>query len=244
MVGFPVVEYWMDIGQQKTTRRPRKTSRLGNRAMNWKGRNVFVTGADGFIGSHLAERLVELGADVRALCSTTPWAARLAGRLAAASESGDRARRHSRCPLRGARRGRRGHRFPSRSAHRHSLSYRPRSRFVDTNVEGTLNVLEGARRAGSAGWCTPRRARSTARVRRPHRETHPLQGQSPYSARKSPRTNSRGLPLSLGARGDAAPFQHVWPAPVHPRGPSLRSSSSASREKRSAAGPPGTQRAT
>jgi nucleoside-diphosphate-sugar epimerase len=31
-----------------------------------RGRKVFVTGADGFIGSHLTERLVELGADVRA----------------------------------------------------------------------------------------------------------------------------------------------------------------------------------
>jgi len=34
--------------------------------VNWKGRKILVTGADGFIGSHLAERLVVLGADVRA----------------------------------------------------------------------------------------------------------------------------------------------------------------------------------
>ena len=36
--------------------------------MNWTGTRVLVTGADGFIGSHLTERLVGLGADVRAFC--------------------------------------------------------------------------------------------------------------------------------------------------------------------------------
>lgn len=35
--------------------------------MNWQGQTVLVTGAGGFIGSHLVERLVELGAQVRAL---------------------------------------------------------------------------------------------------------------------------------------------------------------------------------
>ena len=43
---------------------------------DWSGRTVFVTGADGFIGSHLAERLVELGATTRALVlynSTQSW---------------------------------------------------------------------------------------------------------------------------------------------------------------------------
>jgi nucleoside-diphosphate-sugar epimerase len=35
--------------------------------MNWQRKSVLVTGAGGFIGSHLVERLVELGARVRAL---------------------------------------------------------------------------------------------------------------------------------------------------------------------------------
>ena len=44
--------------------------------MNWTGKKVLVTGAGGFIGSHLTERLVELGADVSALVrytSTGTW---------------------------------------------------------------------------------------------------------------------------------------------------------------------------
>ena len=38
-----------------------------------EGKRVFVTGADGFIGSHLTERLVELGANVKALVYYNSW---------------------------------------------------------------------------------------------------------------------------------------------------------------------------
>src|SRR5437867_12304596 len=40
-------------------------------AREYKGRTCFVTGADGFIGSHLVEQLVEYGADVRAFVRAT-----------------------------------------------------------------------------------------------------------------------------------------------------------------------------
>ena len=64
-------------------------------------------------------------------------------------------------------------------------SYTAPESFVDTNVKGTLNVLEGVRRAG----CRRMVNTSTSEVYGtpdsvPIRETHPLQGQSPYSASK------------------------------------------------------------
>ena len=60
----------------------------------------------------------------------------------------------------------------------------PRS-YVETNVTGTLNVLEAVRRHGRRGWSTPPPRRSTARLApcRSPRST-PLRGQSPYSASK------------------------------------------------------------
>ena len=64
-------------------------------------------------------------------------------------------------------------------------SYAAPESFVDTNVKGTLNVLEGVRRAG----CRLMVNTSTSEVYGtpggvPIREAHPLQGQSPYSASK------------------------------------------------------------
>src|SRR5487761_488903 len=44
---------------------------MGNIAKEYKGRTTFITGADGFIGSHLTEKLVEYGADVRVFVRAT-----------------------------------------------------------------------------------------------------------------------------------------------------------------------------
>lgn len=149
---------------------------------------VLVTGADGFIGSHLAERLVALGAKVRAFClynSQGSWGwldsvpadtrARLDVRL------GD---------IRDARFVEEACRGVDVVFHLAALiaipySYVAPESFVDTNVRGTLNVLEAARRCGvrrvvhtstSEVYGTPE---ST-----PIRETHPLNAQSPYAATK------------------------------------------------------------
>ena len=156
--------------------------------MSWTGRKVLVTGADGFIGSHLAERLVALGADVRAFCfynsnGSLGWldGAEPAVKKGLDVRLGD---------IRDARFVEEACRGVDTVFHLAALiaipySYTAPESFVDTNVKGTLNVLEGARRAG----CRRMVNTSTSEVYGtpdsvPIRETHPLQAQSPYSASK------------------------------------------------------------
>lgn len=152
------------------------------------GKRILVTGAGGFIGSHLAERLVELGAEVTAMVrynALSSW-----GNLDFASPD-----------LRGRMRVIAGNvedsDFVMHAAegmdvvlHLAALiaipySYvAPRS-YVRTNVEGTLNVLEAARRLGvkRVVHTSTSEVYGTA-LRAPIDEEHPLQGQSPYSASK------------------------------------------------------------
>jgi len=156
--------------------------------VSWMGRKVLVTGADGFIGSHLTERLVALGADVRAFCfynsnGSLGWLddAEPAVKISLDVRLGD---------IRDARFVEEACRGVDTVFHLAALiaipySYAAPESFVDTNVKGTLNVLEGARRAG----CRRMVNTSTSEVYGtpdgvPIRETHPLQGQSPYSASK------------------------------------------------------------
>ncbi len=156
--------------------------------MRWEGRKVMVTGADGFIGSHLAERLVELGADVRAFCfynsnGSLGWLddADASVRKRLDARLGD---------IRDARFVEEACRSVDTVFHLAALiaipySYAAPESFIDTNVKGTLNVLEGVRRAG----CRLMVNTSTSEVYGtpgsvPILETHPLQGQSPYSASK------------------------------------------------------------
>jgi NAD dependent epimerase/dehydratase len=154
----------------------------------WSGKRVMVTGADGFIGSHLVERLVALGANVRAFClynsnGSLGWldGADDAVRSALDVRLGD---------IRDARFVEEACRDVDTVFHLAALiaipySYHAPSSFVDTNVTGTLNVLEAVRRAG----CRRLVQTSTSEVygtpaTLPIVETHPLQGQSPYSASK------------------------------------------------------------
>lgn len=156
--------------------------------MNWTGTRVLVTGADGFIGSHLTERLVGLGADVRAFCvynsnGSLGWLDGADARVRAAMEVrlGD---------IRDARFVEDACRGVDTVFHLAALiaipySYHAPESYVDTNVKGTLNVLEGVRRAG----CRRLVHTSTSEVYGtpstvPILETFPLQGQSPYSASK------------------------------------------------------------
>jgi NAD dependent epimerase/dehydratase len=156
--------------------------------MNWTGRKVLVTGADGFIGSHLTERLVALGANVRAFCFYNSNAS--LGWLDGAEEAVRKSLDVRLGDIRDARFLEEACRGVDTVFHLAALiaipySYMAPESFVDTNVKGTLNVLEGARRAG----CLRVLNTSTSEVYGtpesvPIRETHPLQGQSPYSASK------------------------------------------------------------
>lgn len=154
--------------------------------MSWTGRQVLVTGAGGFIGSHLTERLVEAGATTRAFVRYNSQ-----GRAGWLDESvvrndievffGDIVDRDS------VGRAMKGVEVVFHLAALIAIpySYNAPSSYVRTNVEGTLNVLQSARggEVERVVHTSTSEVYGTARVV-PIDETHPLQGQSPYSASK------------------------------------------------------------
>jgi len=154
----------------------------------WKDKAVLVTGAGGFIGSHLAERLVRGGAKVRAMVhynSRNDW-----GQI----ELLEREVRESLEVICGDIRDpffcREAVRDQAVVMHLAALiaipySYIAPADFVFTNVVGTLNILEVCRQAGveKIVHTSTSETYGTARYV-PIDEEHPLQGQSPYSASK------------------------------------------------------------
>jgi len=155
-------------------------------AVSWKGKRVLVTGAGGFIGSHLAERLVELGAQVRAFVrynalGSRGWLedSRLNGQMEIIA--GDICDRDS---IGAAARGTEII-FHLAAMIAIPYSYHAPSSYVRTNVEGTLNILQTAKDFGVARvvHTSTSEVYGTARYV-PIDESHPLQGQSPYSASK------------------------------------------------------------
>jgi dTDP-glucose 4,6-dehydratase len=152
------------------------------------GKTVLVTGAGGFIGSHVVEALVKAGATTTAMVRYNSNS--LIGNLAFLD-------RHTRAAVAIAAgtiedadfvyRTIRGHEIVLHLAALIAIPYSyeaPRS-YVRTNIEGTLNVLEGARRHDVARvvHTSTSEVYGTA-LRVPIDEAHPLQGQSPYSASK------------------------------------------------------------
>ncbi len=167
---------------------PRRAEVLVNAQSPLKDRRVLVTGAGGFIGSHLAASLAAAGAQVTALV-----------RYNAQSSSGnlsfvDDAARRSMTIMPGniedsdcVRAAAEGMDVVFHLAALISIPYSyvaPRS-IVNANVGGTLNVLEAARRGcvGRVILTSTSEVYGTA-LREPIDEGHPLQAQSPYAASK------------------------------------------------------------
>ena len=151
-------------------------------------KKVLVTGADGFIGSHLTESLLEKGYDVKAFTyynsfNTWGWLDTLPKEKLNQIEvfSGD-----VRDPN-GVREAMKGvdQVFHLAALIAIPFSYHSPDSYVDTNIKGTLNVLQAARDLETEKIMVT----STSEVYGtaqyvPIDEKHPFQGQSPYSATK------------------------------------------------------------
>lgn len=151
-------------------------------------KKILVTGADGFIGSHLTEELVKKGYEVKAFVyynsfNTWGWLDTLPQELMDHIEvfQGD-----IRDPN-GVKEAMKGCQavFHLAALIAIPFSYHSPDTYVDTNIKGTLNVLQAARDLGTqrALVTSTSEVYGTAQYV-PIDEKHPYQGQSPYSATK------------------------------------------------------------
>lgn len=149
---------------------------------------VLVTGADGFIGSHLTERLLEKGYEVRAFVyynSFNNW-----GWLETLSKENLNKIEIFAGDIRDPNGVREAMKDIDTVYHLAALiaipfSYHSPDSYVDTNIKGTLNVLQAARDLGTKRILVTSTSEvyGTAKYV-PIDENHPYQGQSPYSASK------------------------------------------------------------
>lgn len=156
--------------------------------MNLKGKKVLVTGADGFIGSHLVETLVRQEVDVRAFVlynsfNSWGWLDQSPATIRRELDvfAGDIRDPH------GVKTAMQGCDVVLHLAALIAIpySYHSPDTYVDTNVKGTLNIVQAARELGveKVVHTSTSEVYGTARFV-PITEDHPLQGQSPYSASK------------------------------------------------------------
>ena len=149
---------------------------------------VLITGADGFIGSHLTESLVRAGYAVRAFVmynsfNSWGWLDQLSDDVKKSIEifPGDIRDPH------GVIQAMRGCETVLHLAALIAIpfSYHSPDTYIDTNIKGTLNVLQAARELGVKRLIhtSTSEVYGTAQFV-PITEEHPLQGQSPYSASK------------------------------------------------------------
>lgn len=174
-----------------------------------KNKPVAVTGADGFIGSHLVGHLLDAGYTVRALAqynSFNNWgwledvaASRPAGDFRLEIVSGDvRDAAFCRTFTEGC-----GTVFHLAALIAIPYSYIAPESYVDTNIKGTLNMCQAARAAGVDRLIVTSTSEVYGTARQvPIPETHPRQPQSPYSATK------------IGADALALSFYNAFDLPV------------------------------
>lgn len=149
---------------------------------------ILVTGADGFIGSHLTEALVKAGYDVKAFVfynsfNSWGWLDQCDNEIKGKFEvfAGD---------IRDANGVITAMRGCNKVLHLASLiaipySYHSPDTYIDTNIKGALNIVQAARQlnVSTVVHTSTSEVYGTARFV-PITEEHPLQGQSPYSASK------------------------------------------------------------
>ena len=169
-------------------------------------KRILVTGADGFIGSHLTEALVRSGYNVRPFVfynsfNSWGWLDRSPREIRESLDvfAGDIRDPH------GVRAAMRGCDFVIHLAALIAIpySYHSPDTYVDTNVKGTLNVVQAAREFGiqKVLHTSTSEVYGTARTV-PISEEHPLKPQSPYSAMK------------IAADQIALSFWHAFSTPV------------------------------
>lgn len=170
------------------------------------GKRILVTGSDGFIGSHLVEYLVNQGHEVRAFCLYNSFGS--LGWL----DTLDVGVKNRFEPFLGDIRDPHGVKAAMQGCdvvlHLAALiaipySYHSPATYVDTNIIGTLNILQAARELGVSRvvHTSTSETYGTAQFV-PISEEHPLVGQSPYSASK------------IGADQMALSFQKSFDTPV------------------------------
>ncbi|BBB91699.1 MAG TPA: NAD-dependent 4,6-dehydratase LegB [Methylomusa anaerophila] len=156
--------------------------------MKLQGNKILITGADGFIGSHLTEELIRQGCDVRAFVmynSFNSWGWLDASPVSIKSEldvfAGDIRDPH------GVKAAMKGCQVVLHLAALIAIpySYHSPDTYVDTNIKGTLNIVQAAKELGinKVVHTSTSEVYGSAQFV-PITEDHPLQGQSPYSASK------------------------------------------------------------
>lgn len=168
------------------TKKRAKRRKGKSKTVNWSGKSVLVTGADGFIGSHLVEKLAQRGAKTRALVYYNAFGGRgwldgLGCRDRVEVVAGDVGDRDS------VGRAMQGAEVVFHLAALVGIpySYQAPESYVRTNVQGTLHVLQAAHGLGLERviHASTSEVYGTARYV-PMDENHPLQAQSPYAATK------------------------------------------------------------